>query len=398
MDTLIERILRVTGLILVAGVVGVLAAGAAGEKGRSPKSENGNAAEAYSEDVKLRLQPAYGLWKHYDPNSAKYAFSACTPEKALAWQMETRKALDKLIGFQNVPKVDPRPRLLEEVDKGDYTRQKLLIDTSGDTVMPVYILLPKGLPVPLPVVIAFHGHGYGVDSIVGIRKDGAKRDQPEGYQKDFAIALCRRGFAVAAPEISCFGQRQTDFSYLNKKLGQGSPGTCKHTSNLAAHLGGTVLGLRVLDARRLIDYLQTRDEMDTSRLGVMGISGGGMLTFFTSALDERIKACVVSGYFCTFRDSILAVGHCQCNFIPGLAEFGEMSDIVGLIAPRPMLVEAGSVDPIFPIGPVKRAVRKATGVYCVFDAEKELETDYFEGKHQISGRRAYDFLMEKLSR
>jgi len=263
--------------------------------------------------------------------------------------------------------------------------------------MPVYILLPKRLPRPLPVVIALHGHGYGVKSIVGIQKDGSERDAPEGYQKDFAIALCRRGFAVAAPEISCFGERKTDFSYLDKELGQGAPNTCKHTAALASHLGGSAIGLRVLDTKRLIDYLQSRKDMDTSRLGMMGISGGGMITFFTTALDKRVKACVISGYFCTFRDSVLAMPHCQCNYIPGLSQFGEMSDIVGLIAPRPMLVEAGSLDPIFPIKSVKKSVLRARKVYKLFGAETHLETDYFEGKHQISGKRAYDFLMEKLS-
>jgi len=91
------------------------------------------------------------------------------------------------------------------------------------------------------------------------------------------------------------------------------------------------------------------------------------------------------------------MSHCQCNYIPGLSQFGEMSDIGGLIAPRPMLVEAGSLDPIFPIESVKKSVLKAKKVYKVFRAEAQVETDYFEGKHQISGKRAYNFLMEKLS-
>ena len=379
-------------VILVAVGQGVVA-----EKTEKQKPGNTKQHQPYDNQTKLRLQPAYALWKRYDPNSAKYAFSAASLKKARRWQKKTRRALNELLGFQSTPKVDPQPRLLEKVDKADYTRQKILIRTTADTVMPVYILLAKRLPRPLPVVIALHGHGYGVKSIVGIQKDGSERDVPEGYQKDFAIALCRRGFAVVAPEISCFGERKTDFSYLDKELGQGAPNTCKHTAALASHLGGSAIGLRVLDTKRLIDYLQSRKDMDTSRLGMMGISGGGMITFFTTALDKRVKACVISGYFCTFRDSVLAMSHCQCNYIPGLSQFGEMSDIVGLIAPRPMLVEAGSLDPIFPIKSVKKSVQKARKVYKLFGAETHLETDYFEGKHQISGKRVYDFLMEKLS-
>jgi hypothetical protein len=131
-------------------------------------------------------------------------------------------------------------------------------------------------------------------------------------------------------------------------------------------------------------------------LGAMGISGGGMHTFFSTCLDQRIRACVISGYFCPWMYSIFAMDHCDCNFVPGLHRFGEIYDLVGLIAPRPLLVEAGTRDPIFPIAGVKESVTRAREVYGVFAAADNVETDYFEGRHQISGLRAYDFLWEKL--
>jgi dienelactone hydrolase len=244
--------------------------------------------------------------------------------------------------------------------------------------------------------LAFHGHGYGVKDIVGLWEDGEERREPDGYHKDFAVALCRRGFAVAAPEISCFGERQTDFSYLDSRLGQGAPSTCAHTAALAFHLGGSPVGMRVRDARRVVDYLATRRELDTSRLAAMGISGGGLHTLFSTCLDPRIKACVISGYYCTFRDSVLAMSHCFCNFVPGLHRFGEMHDLIGLVAPRPVLVEAGTRDPIFPIKAVRRSVTRARSVYAVFGAADRVQTDVFEGRHQISGRVAYGFLWEHL--
>jgi dienelactone hydrolase len=157
------------------------------------------------------------------------------------------------------------------------------------------------------------------------------------------------------------------------------------------------VGLRVLDGLRLVDYLGTLPDADTNRLGAMGISGGGLHTFFSTCLDPRIRACVISGYFCPYRNSIFGMHHCTCNFIPGLARFGEIYDMVGLIAPRPLLVEAGSRDPIFPISAVKQAVDRARLVYGVFGAQDQVETDYFEGRHRINGARAYDFLLEKLS-
>jgi hypothetical protein len=62
-----------------------------------------------------------------------------------------------------------------------------------------------------------------------------------------------------------------------------------------------------------------------------------------------------------------------------------------------MLVEAGTRDPIFPLHAVEEAVARARQVYSLFGAQDQIETDYFEGRHQISGARAYDFLWEKLN-
>jgi dienelactone hydrolase len=344
------------------------------------------------------LQPATSLWKHfYKPENATFRFLATDLGAARKWQEETRAALQTCIGWQDIRKTELKPEKIETVDKGDYTREKWLLRTGPDMVMPVFILVPKSGVSPHPTVVAFHGHGYGVKDIVGLWEDGAERDTPDGYHKDFAVTLCRRGFLVAAPEISCFGERQTDFSYLNATLGQGAPSTCTHTALLAFHLGKSVIGLRVHDGFRLVDYLETRDDADTSRLGAMGISGGGMHTFFSTCIDTRIKACVISGYYSTFKDSILAMEHCPCNFVPGLHAFGEMYDLVGLIAPRPFLIEAGTYDSIFPLDAVKRSVARAREVYQVFGVEDTIATDIFEGRHQISGAKAYDFLWDALT-
>ncbi len=343
------------------------------------------------------LQPANALWALYQPEKAPLRFTAHTPEEARAWQVSTRQALSETIGFQDLPRVPLEPQILEIVDKGDYVREKVLLHTTPWTVMPVYILRPKGAQGPLPAVVAFHGHGYGVKDIVGLWEDGEERDAPDGYHKDFGVALCRRGFLVAAPEISCFGERLNDYSYLNTEFGQEVPFTCHHTATLAFHLGGSAVGLRALDGMRLVDYLETLPNVDIQRLGAMGISGGGMHTFFSTCIDTRIRACVISGYFCPYRYSIFGMHHCTCNFVPGLHRFGEIYDMVGMIAPRPMLVEAGSRDPIFPIAAVKEAVARARDVYGVFGATDKVETDFFEGRHRINGSRAYDFLWEQLS-
>ncbi|MFW5743514.1 MAG: alpha/beta hydrolase family protein, partial [Spirochaetota bacterium] len=151
------------------------------------------------------FEPATALRAIYDPASAPHSFRARTREDAVAWQAATRDALGAAVGFLDSPRVGPEPERVELVDKGGYTREKVVIRTAPQTSMPVYLLRPANVEPPYPVVVAFHGHGYGVKDIVGLWEDGSERDTPDGYHRDFGIALCRQGFAVAAPEISCFG-------------------------------------------------------------------------------------------------------------------------------------------------------------------------------------------------
>lgn len=343
------------------------------------------------------LQPTLEL-QALAQSAARFPFTATAKAEAIGWQEACRAALAQTLGFLDTPPVDPAPHLIEEVDRGAFVRRKVVISTSAQARMPVHLLIPKGANGPLPVVIAYAGHGYGVNDIVGLWEDGEERWTEDGYHKDFGLALCRRGFLVAAPEIAGFGERQTDYSYLNRELGQPIPTTCHNAATYAFMLGKSLVGLRVRDGMRLVDYLATLAEADVNRLGVMGISGGGMATFFHTALDSRLKACVISGYFSSFRDSILAMQHCTCNFVPGLLTIGEMADIVGLIMPRPMLVEAGTRDPIFPIETVRGSVKRTREICKILggNAARTVELDEFEGRHQISGRRAYDFLWEQL--
>ena len=289
------------------------------------------------------------------------AFTATATETAREWQARARRVLTRYLGFLDRPAPPVEAEVEQAVDRGSYVRERVVLRTWPDATMPVYVLVPKGLTGPAPCVLALHGHGYGVRDIVGLWEDGSERWEPDGYHKDFGCALAERGFVVAAPEISCFGERRADYSALADELAGPEPSTCHNANTYAIMLGGSVMGLRVWDGMRAVDYLATRPEADIARLGAMGISGGGAHTYFSTACDDRIRACVISGYFCDWRLSILTFAHCTCNFVPGLLGHGELSDFAGLIAPRPCLIEAGRRDTIFPIDGVRAAVDQGAG-------------------------------------
>ena len=88
----------------------------------------------------------------------------------------------------------------------------------------------------------------------------------------------------------------------------------------------------------------------------------------------------------------MAIHHCICNYVPGIAKVAEMADIAGLIAPRPLLIESGIGDPIFPHGSALKAFGRLEQIYNNFSAEDGLALQAFEGGHRWNGGGAFDWL------
>ena len=110
-------------------------------------------------------------------------------------------------------------------------------------------------------------------------------------------------------------------------------------------------------------------QVDTKRIGLMGNSGGGTITIYASALEERIGAAMPSCAFCGYKESIGAQRHCTCNYVPGIMKWFDMGDLTGLIAPRPLVVVNGKDDSIFPLDSANREFGVAESLYKAADAE-----------------------------
>lgn len=105
---------------------------------------------------------------------------------------------------------------------------------------------------------------------------------------------------------------------------------------------------------------------------------------------------MVSGYLNTFRDSILSLAHCIDNYVPGILNWAEMYDVAGLIAPRPLAVESGEHDPIFPIVASRKSFARVTRIYEVFGAADRTEQETFDDVHTFYGRKGLPFLAANL--
>jgi len=343
--------------------------------------------------IAMAVKPDRFLGKLYDMTVPKYSFSARNADEWEIWRNGLKTAFVECLGGFPERKLDLNPRIIEQTELDDYVRQRVAFNTLEDLEMIAYVLIPKNAKGKLPAVVACHGHGYGSKDIVGLNFDGSEKTGDIGYQKNFALELAMRGFLVIAPELIGFGDRTLEEDAADAPKGGSS---CYKLSTNLLLMGKTMAGLRVYETIRSIDYLLTRDDVDADRIGCMGISGGGLVCAFTSAVDERIKVAVISGYANTFKDSIMSVYHCIDNFIPGILRYAEMPDIIGLIAPRPLLIESGTRDPIFPIGAAHKAFDKLGKIYEVLGVRERLDKDFFEGEHQISGRKAYDWFVRWL--
>ncbi|MDF2685685.1 MAG: dienelactone hydrolase [Clostridia bacterium] len=331
--------------------------------------------------------------KQYSQATQKFAFKKGSIEECKKWKDECKKVfIDDLGGFFPQPK-NKNIEVIEERAYETYNLKRVIYYVTDDLPCPAYILTPKNAGEKNPAVVAIHGHGYGSRDICGLLPDGSDKDinKPEqiGYQKNFAISLVNLGFIVIAPELAGFG----DMKFEEDKDNYSS---CHRVSTWLTMLGKTTSGLRVMQTIRAVDCLQTLPNVDPDRIGAMGISGGGLVCAFTSAIDERIKTAVVSGYTNTYKDSVLNVLHCVDNYYPNAINHAEMPDIIGLIAPRALFIESGEIDDIFPVYATKYAYDYLKEIYKCFNAEDNIDMEIFKGDHQIWGNESLKFLKNKL--
>ena len=339
-----------------------------------------------------RFDPVQYARDRYSAAPRRLRFQARTRLQAEEWQRTLRAKLTELVGGFPSARQPLRPATLETRAFPAYRREKVVFDSRDGVSVLAYVLLPTRAQAPAATVICIPGHGRGVDDIVGIDEQGRDRTDKPGYEHDFAIQVAEAGMAAVAIEPMGFGCRRDP---LNARQGLAHK-ACEPAAGGALLLGETIIGWRVWDVMRTVDYIATRPELDANRIGCMGISGGGTAALFSAALEPRIRAAMVSGYLNTFRDSIGSLAHCVDNYVPGILNWAEMHDIAGLIAPRHLFVESGERDNIFPIGASRESVAHVRDVYRLFQAEDRLEHEVFPAEHSFWGKRGIPFIAQHL--
>ena len=228
--------------------------------------------------------------------------------------------------------------------------------------VPAYLLVPDGRQdqPPGPAVLACHGHGPGKSQVVGL----THTDMPNA---DYGLQLVRRGYVVLAPDLRCFGER-LDWNPEDHYA-------CDTNLVHAAMAGWNPLTQNVWDLRRSLDVLEQHPLVDPARLGMVGISYGGTVTLFTAAVDTRVAASVVSGYFSSWAESHrMPWNMCGSQILFGMLgslEHEDLGALGGAATPVGRVRHAGRPVPLrhgggvgAPHAPGLRAVRCAATAWC----------------------------------
>jgi len=354
----------------------------------------GGALDGVENKINLsEFDPVAWTMERYKSAPLRLTFRASTASETEDWQHQLRTKLTELVGGFPDERSPLMARTLEVREYPGYRREKLVFESRPGVGVLAYLLTPKAKPTPYATVVCVPGHGRGADDIVGIDEHGNDRTDKSGYQHDFAIQAVEHGFAALAIEPMAFGCRR-DARTSQHGL---SATACQPTAGSALQFGETMIGWRVWDTMRAIDYIETRPNLDAKRVGVMGISGGGTCTLFSAALDQRVQFAYVSGYLNTFRDSIMSLSHCMDNYIPGILNWAEQYDVAGLIAPRYLFSEAGDRDPIFPVHASRESFARVKKVYDVLDASDHCAQEVFSGVHEFHGAQGFPFMVRALA-
>lgn len=348
------------------------------------------------QQTQSKFQTHAYLQNRWENMERALAFKGTSGEQHAEWHRQLTQKLRELTGYDTMIAVDPEPRLTEEIAFPGYLRQRVEIRTEPGVIMPLYVLIPTTGEPPHPAVIAPHGHSSGGKlAVAGCRVSPEVNDTIDKHNYAYGVQFAQAGFITFCPDARGFGERQEAAA-----LGNILASSCQWLNNMAFPLGQTVTGMWTWDIHRLLDYIESRDDCAAGRIGCAGLSGGGLQTLWAAALDTRIRCAIVSGYLYGYKESLLDLHtNCSCNYVPHLYEYVDMGDIGALIAPRPLLVETGTQDPLngaSGLANVEAQMQTIRRAYRLFDAEDRLNHVIFEGEHMWHGVEAIPWMRRNL--
>ena len=268
-----------------------------------------------------------------------------------AWRKAAREKLSELLGMDKFTAVAPETEIEFEKKIDGATEIRFTYQSEAGYRVPCHLLLPDGVENP-PVIITLQGHSKGMHISLGRT---IYPGEAVAGDRDFCVRAVKEGFAAIAMEQRNFGECGG-----NEKGPQ-----CQESTMTALLMGRTTIGERVWDIQRLIDVLENEfaDRIDAGCISLMGNSGGGTATAYAAALEDRLVLAMPSCAMCTYKDSIGAMKHCTCNYVPHIAEYFDMGDLLAMAYPKFYIQVNGKEDNIFPLFGAKAVFKAGQDAY-----------------------------------
>ncbi|MDQ3621776.1 MAG: alpha/beta hydrolase family protein [Verrucomicrobiota bacterium] len=327
-----------------------------------------------------------------DAAPLKMQFRGSTPAELAAWQPGFSSKLRRLIGPHTPPK-QWKVKVISTREFPDHTREELLLEADAEPSLPLYVLRPRAeAGKRFPIVLCLHGHGeFGHDAVAGVDDTPALKAAIRNLNYDYGRQLVREGYLAIVPCFTPFGRR------LDPRERERRTDPCAIAFVRLMFLGRTLLGENLRDALWALDYATARTDARADRVGCVGLSYGGRMTMVVTALDPRVRVAVISGALNVFQERVQGAGYsCGAQVIPGLLEFGDTPEIGALIAPRPVIWEAGRRDGLMVPGWLEKASARIEHAYAAAGKPENLEIHRFDGGHVWNGETAIPLLAKVL--
>jgi dienelactone hydrolase len=281
---------------------------------------------------------------------------------------EYRRELREMLGLDPWPERTPlNPVVTGTIDHGDFRVEKLEFQSLPGLYVTGNLYLPRTVTNRLPAILYVCGHGP-------VKQNGISYGNKVSYQHHGAW-FARQGYVCLLIDTIQLGEIEGIHH-----------GTYREGMWWWNSRGYTPAGVEAWNSIRAIDYLQSRPEVDPERIGMTGRSGGGAYTWWTAAIDERVKVAAPVAGITDLHNHVVdgtVEGHCDCMFMVNTHRW-DYPQVAALVAPRPLLIGNTDRDSIFPLDGVERLHRKVSGIYKLLNAETNLALLITEGPHHDS--------------
>ena len=404
--------LKIAGLTGLALSQGGMIPGSTFAQGANEDPGNTNGDANAGDDTDLSIIGLYGPWANalQKDKLPAHSFRRAAFTNVDKWRKAAKQRVTERLAIPDVGGL-PKVTIQKQYTYDGLHIEELTWQLPYGRPTEAILLKPIKATGKLPAILALHCHGgnkyFGCHKITKTSDNQhpmMKEHQEKYYSKlAWANEVARRGYVVLASDAFTFGSRRVMLQDVPTRLRNGlSDGSAANQESIEAYntwagnhehimakslfsAGTTWPGVFFAEDKIALDVLCARPEVDATRIGCGGLSGGGLRTTFLSGLDPRIKCAVNVGFTTTWSDFLLnkSFTHTWMTYVPLLPNELDFPEIMGLRVPLPTLVLNDREDQLYTLPEMQKAEQILSDVYKKANATDRFKCSYYPGLHKF---------------